>query len=71
MLPLPSSPRWPARSRASARALSRMSRGWRRRATTSEAKMGESGQPWLTPSSMRSVRHVPSAHLWWTVPGWS
>ena len=30
--------------------------------------MGESGQPWLTPSSMRRVCHVPSAHLWWMVP---
>ena len=30
--------------------------------------MGESGQPWLMPSSKRRVCHVPSAHLWWTVP---
>ncbi len=39
--------------------------------TTSDAKIGDSGQPWLTPSSMSRVRHVPSAHLWWTVPACS
>jgi hypothetical protein len=27
----------------------------------------ESGQPWLTISSMSRVHNVPSAHLWWIV----
>ena len=36
-----------------------------------DAKMGEMGQPWLTPSSMRRVRQVRSAHLSWTVPACS
>ncbi len=63
MLPLPSSPIWLARRGALACSLRRASRGCRRRATTSEAKMGKSGQPWLTPFSIRRVHHVPSAHL--------
>ncbi len=69
MPPEPSSPGSPFWSRRVARFLRRWSRGRRRQATTSEAKMGESGQPWLTPSAMVRVRHVPSAHLWCTVPG--
>jgi hypothetical protein len=32
-----------------------------------EAKRGERGQPWLTPSFMRRVRQAPSSHLWCTV----
>ena len=43
MPPFPSSPIWLARRRALARSLRRASRGCRRRATTSEAKMGEVG----------------------------
>ncbi len=45
--------------------------GSRRHATTKDAKSGESGQPWLTPSFMSNVRHEPSSHLWWTVPAFS
>ena len=69
MPPLPSSPGLPFWSLCLARSLRSLSSGRRRQATTSEAKMGDSGQPWLTPSSMTRVRQVPSAHLWWTVPG--
>ncbi len=69
MPPLPSSPGLPCWSLCWARSLRSLSSGRRRQAMTSEAKMGESGQPWLTPSSMTRVRQVPSAHLWWTVPG--
>ncbi len=50
---------------------SSMSSGWKRLATIRNAKMGESGQPWLMPSFMSRVRHVPLAHLWWTVPACS
>ncbi len=39
--------------------------------TTRDANLGESGQPWLMPSSMSRVYHVLSAHLWWTVPACS
>ncbi len=50
---------WEARARRSRS----LSSGFRRHATTRDAKMGERGQPWLTPSSMSRVRQVPSAHL--------
>jgi hypothetical protein len=68
MPPKPSLPGSLLRSRVVALSRSSMSSGWRRLAMTRDAKMGESGQPWLMPSSMSRVRHVPSAHLWWTVP---
>jgi hypothetical protein len=61
MPPKPSSPGSPEASRVAARSRRRESIGWRRRATTKEAKRGESGQPWLTPSFMRRVRQVPSS----------
>jgi hypothetical protein len=67
MPPKPSSPGSPEASRAAARSRRRESIGWRRRATTKEAKRGERGQPWLTPSFMRRVCQVPSSHLWFTV----
>jgi len=68
MPPAPSSPGLPFLSRWAARARRSLSSGFRRHATTRDAKMGERGQPWLTPSSMSRVRQVPSAHfLWWTV----
>jgi len=70
MPPKPSSPGSPEASRIAARSRRRESIGWRRRATTKEAKRGESGQPWLTPSFMRRVRQVPSSHLWCTVPAY-
>ena len=47
MPPKPSSPRSPEASRAAARSCRRESIGWRRRATTKEAKRHERGQPWL------------------------
>ena len=67
MPPKPSSPRSPEASRVAARSRRRVSIGWRRWATTKEAKRGERGQPWLTPSFIRRVRQVPSSHLWCTV----
>ena len=67
MPPKPSPPELPLWRRVAALSHSSMSSDWRSLATTSKAKMGESGHPWQTPSSMRRVRHVPSAHLWWTV----
>ncbi len=68
MPPKPLSPGLPLRSQVVALLRNSISSGWRRLATTREAKMGESGQPWLMPSSMSRVRHVPLVHLWWTVP---
>ena len=67
MPPAPSLPGLPFLSRWAARARRSLSSGFRRHVTTRDAKMGERGQPWLTPSSMSRVRQVPSAHLWWTV----
>ncbi len=67
MPPKPLSPGSPSRRRVVALLRSSTSSGWRRLATTRDAKMGESGQPWLMPSSMSRVCHVPLAHLWWTV----
>ncbi len=67
MPPKPLSPGSPEASRAAARSRRSESIGSISRATTKEAKRGESGHPRLTPSSMSSVRHVPSSHLWWTV----
>ncbi len=67
MPPKPLSPGLPLRRQVVALLCSSMSSGWRRLATTRDAKMGENGQPWLTPSSISRVRHVPSAHLWATV----
>ncbi len=64
MPPKPSLPGLPLRSQVVALLHSSMSSGWRRLAMTRDAKMGESGQPWLTPSSMSRVHHVPSAHKW-------
>jgi hypothetical protein len=63
MPPYPSSPGSPDVSHSAARAWSKALIGSRRRATTKEAKSGESGQPCVTPSSMRSWHHVPSDHL--------
>jgi hypothetical protein len=42
---------------------SKASIGFRRHATTKEAKSGESRQPRVTLSSMRSWRHVTLYHL--------
>ncbi len=67
MPPKPSSPGLPLRRQVVAFLRSSMSIDWMRLAMTRDAKMGESGQPWLMPSSMSRVCHVPSAHLWWTV----
>jgi hypothetical protein len=68
MPPKPSSPGSPESNRATARSRRSESIGLRSHATTKEAKRGESGHPWQTPSFMSSVRHhVPSSHLWWTV----
>jgi hypothetical protein len=36
-----------------------LSIGSRRQARTNDAKSGESGQPWLTPSFIRCVHHDP------------
>ncbi len=63
MLPYSSLPGLPDASRSAARAWSKALIGSRRRATTKEAKSGESGQPCVTPSSMRSWCHVPLDHL--------
>ncbi len=68
MPPKPLLPGLPLRSQVVALLRSSMSGGWRRLARTRDAKMGESGQPWLMPSSMSRVCRVPLAHLWWTVP---
>jgi hypothetical protein len=59
----PSLPGLPNASRSAARVQSKASIGSRRHATTKEAKSGESGQPCVTPSSMRSWHHVPLDHL--------
>ena len=67
MPPKPSSPGSSEANRAAARLRRSESIGSRSRATTKEAKRGESGHPWLTPSFMSIVHHVPSSHLWWTV----
>jgi hypothetical protein len=67
MPPKLSSPGLPLRRQVVAFLRNSMSSGWRRLATTRDAKMGESVQPWLMPSSRSRVRHVPLAHLWWTV----
>ncbi len=53
----------PDASCLAAQVRSKGSIGFRRRATTKEAKSGESGQPCVTPSSMRSWRHVLLDHL--------
>ena len=58
MPPAPSLPGLPFLSRWVARARRSLSSGFRRHVTTRDAKMGERGQPWLTPSSMRRVRQV-------------
>ena len=63
MPPWSSSPGSPLARRAAARCRSRPSMGLSRRATTNEANRGESGHPWLVPSSMRRRRHDPSFHL--------
>ncbi len=63
MPPYPSLPGSPNVSRSAARAWSKASIGSRRCATMKEAKSGESGLPCVTPSSMRSWRHVPLDHL--------
>jgi hypothetical protein len=68
MPPKPSLPGSPLRRQVVALLCDSMSSGWRRLATTRDAKMGESGQPWLMLSSMGSrLCHVLSAHLQWTV----
>jgi len=67
MPPKSLSPGSPEASRAAAHSRRRELIGWRRRVTTKEAKRGERGQPWLTPSFMRRVHQVPSSHLWCTV----
>ncbi len=59
----PSLPGLPAVSCSVAWARSKASIGSRRHAIMKEAKSGESGQPCVTPSSMRSWRHVPLDHL--------
>jgi hypothetical protein len=63
MPPYLSSPRLSNASCLAARVGSKASIGSRRHATTKEAKSGESGQPCVTPSSMRGRRHVPLDHL--------
>ncbi len=63
MPPYPSSSGLPDASCSVAQARSKALIGSRRRATTKEAKSGESGQPCVTPSSMRSWHHVPLDHL--------
>ncbi len=71
MPPKPLLPGLPLRRQVVALSHSSMSSGWRRLVTTRDAKMGESGQPWLAPSSMSRVCHAQLAHLWWTVPACS
>ncbi len=63
MPPYPSLPGSTDASHSAARAWSKALIGSRKRATTKEAKSGESGQPCVTPSSTRSWRHVLSDHL--------
>jgi hypothetical protein len=63
MPPYLSLPGSPDASPSAARARSKASTGSKRHATTKEAKSGESGQPCVTPSSMKSWRHVPLDHL--------
>jgi hypothetical protein len=64
-------PGLPLRRQVVALSRSSMSSGWKRLAMTKDAKMGESGQPWLMPSSMIRVWHVPLVDFWWTVPACS
>ncbi len=64
MPPKPLLPGLPLRRQVVALSHSSMSSGWRRLAMTRDAKNGERGQPWLTPSSMSRVPHVPLTHLW-------
>ncbi len=63
MPPYLSLPGSPDASCMAAQAQSKASIGLRRHATMKEVKSGESGQPCVTPSSMRSRRHVPLDHL--------
>jgi hypothetical protein len=63
MPPYPSLPGSPNASCSAARVQSKALIGSRRHATIKEAKSGESGQPCVTPSSMRSWRHVPLDQL--------
>ncbi len=63
MPPYPSSPGSLDASCSAAREWCKATIGSRRHATTKEAKSGESGQPCVTPSSMRSWRHVLLDHL--------
>ena len=58
MPPKPSSPGLLEASCVAARSCRRESIGWRRQATTKEAKRGERGQPWLMPCFMRRVRSL-------------
>jgi hypothetical protein len=67
MPPKSSLPGSPEANRAAAHSRKSKLIGLRSRVTTKEAKRGESGHPWLTPSFMSSVRHVPSSHIRWTV----
>ena len=53
----------PDASCSAARVRSKALIGSRRHATMKEAKSGESGQPCVTPSSMRSWCNVPLDHL--------
>ena len=70
MPPRPSSPKFLARRRASARALSLTESGRRISCRTRAARVDERGQPWLTPSCIGLEFHEPSAILKKTVP-WS
>ncbi len=63
MPPYPSLPGLPNATRSAAWAWSKASIGSRKCATMKEAKSGKSGQPCVTPSSMRSWRQVLLDHL--------
>ncbi len=69
MPPYLSLPGLPDASHLAAWARSKASIGSRRHATTKVVKSGESGQPCVTPSFMRSRHHVPSDYLWCKVFG--
>ena len=63
MPPYPSLWGLPWARRDAARSLRAVSRGSSSRAMTSAARMGESGHPWVEPSSMRRDRHLLSSYL--------
>jgi hypothetical protein len=68
MLPKPSSPVSPLRTRFAARSRSCSSSGFKTLCKTRVAKIGERGHPWFTPSSICRCFQVLFFHLYLTFP---